>query len=80
MKELYGLVLEREFHHGANPVLRWMMGNVAAKVDENGNIRPDKAKSTERIDGVSATITAMSRALVIDATPGWDLTNGFPSL
>jgi phage terminase large subunit-like protein len=80
MKELYGLVLEREFHHGANPVLRWMMGNVAAKTDENGNIRPDKSKSTERIDGVSATITAMSRALVIDATPGWDLSNGFPSL
>lgn len=80
MKQLYGLVLERKFHHGGNPVLRWMMGNVSAKMDENGNIRPDKAKSTERIDGVSATITAMSRALLIDSTPGWDYSNGLPGI
>lgn len=70
MKEMYGQVLARKFYHGGNPVLRWMVGNTAAKIDDNGNIKPDKAKSTERIDGVSATITAMARALVIDVSGG----------
>ena len=76
MKEMYGRVLACQFQHGSNPVLRWMVGNTAAKMDDNGNIKPDKAKSTERIDGVSATITAMARALVVDMGGGWDFGGG----
>lgn len=71
MKQVYGLVGARTFHHGENPVLRWMVGNTAAKMDESGNIRPDKSKSSERIDGVTATITAMARALLLDDGGGW---------
>jgi len=71
MKTVYGLTMAERLHHGGNPVLRWMVGNTSAKIDENENIRPDKEKSTERIDGVSATITAMARALVVDTSPSW---------
>jgi phage terminase large subunit-like protein len=65
MKRVYGLALAERLHHGGNPVLRWMIGNTSAKVDENENIRPDKDKSTERIDGVTAMITGMARAMVM---------------
>lgn len=50
--------------HTGDPVTRWMVGNVAAFHDAAGNFKPDKKKSAERIDGVSAAVTGL--ALVID--------------
>jgi len=64
MKQLMGKVLERRICHFGNPVLRWMMSNVAAEQDAAGNFKPSKAKSTEKIDGVVALIMAIGRALV----------------
>lgn len=63
-KEFEKLVLGRKLHHGGNPVLRWMMSNVAIKQDPAGNIKPDKAKSTDRIDGVVAAIMAVGRGVI----------------
>lgn len=62
-KELMKLVLEGKIAHGGNPVLRWMMDNIYVKTDPAGNIKPDKEKSTERIDGAVALIMALDRAL-----------------
>jgi phage terminase large subunit-like protein len=62
-KELMKLTLEKKIAHGGNPVLRWMIDNVAVKLDPAGNIKPDKEKSTERIDGVVALIMALDRAI-----------------
>ena len=47
-KELYKLLLEGRFAHGGNSVLRWMAGNVVVETDAAENIKPTKAKSTER--------------------------------
>lgn len=44
----------------ANPVFRWMALNVAAETDAAGNLKPSKAKSTGRIDGIVAAIMAIS--------------------
>lgn len=55
-KEFEALIIDHKLQHGANPMLRWMAGNVSVFQDGNGNIRPDKKKSTERIDGIVATI------------------------
>ena len=44
-------------------MLRWMMDNIFIKTDPAGNIKPDKEKSTEKIDGVVATIMALDRAI-----------------
>jgi len=49
--------------HGGHPVLRWMMDNIFIRTDPAGNIKPDKEKSTERIDGAVAAIMALDRAL-----------------
>lgn len=61
-KEFEKLVLAGRLRHGGNPVLRWMASNVAAASDPAGNIKPDKAKSADRIDGIVATIMALDRA------------------
>lgn len=63
MKELYKLILEGQFIHGGNPVLRWMAGNVVAEIDAAENIKPSKKKSTEKIDGIVAWIMALDRVI-----------------
>jgi len=62
-KELMNLVLAKEIRHNGHPVLRWMMDNVCVRVDPAGNIKMDKSKSTEKIDGAVATVMALDRAI-----------------
>ena len=57
-KELMKLALEKRIAHGGHPVLSWMMDNIHIRTDPAGNIKPDKAKSTEKIDGAVAMIMA----------------------
>ncbi len=68
-KELMKLVLEKKIAHGKNPVLRWMMDNIHVRRDPAGNIKADKEKSTEKIDGAVATIMALDRALRQGSAP-----------
>ncbi len=63
-RELERLLLERKLRHGGNPVLRWMAANVAVDQDAAGNLKPSKARSTERIDGIVALVMALGRAMV----------------
>jgi len=62
-KELMKLTLEEKIAHGGQPVLRWMMDNIYIRTDPAGNIKPDKEKSTERIDGAVALIMALDRTI-----------------
>lgn len=62
-KELMKLVLEQRIAHGGHEVLRWMMDNIFIRTDPAGNIKPDKEKSTEKIDGAVAMIMALDRAI-----------------
>ena len=61
-KLLEQLVMSKKCHHGANPVLRWMMGNVAIESDASANIKLSKKKSTEKIDGIVALVMALARS------------------
>jgi phage terminase large subunit-like protein len=47
-------------------VLRWTASNVAVRQDCAGNIKPDKERSSEWIDGISALVNALGRALLRD--------------
>jgi phage terminase large subunit-like protein len=71
-KRLMELVLRGEIAHGGNPILRWMASNVIAKIDPAGNIKPDKGKSREKIDGIVALIMAISRLMATPETPYTD--------
>ena len=62
-KELMKLTLEQKIAHGGHPVLRWNMDNIFIRTDPAGNIKPDKEKSTEKIDGAIAMIMALDRAI-----------------
>lgn len=62
-KELMKLTLEKKIAHGGHPVLRWNMDNIFIRQDPAGNIKADKAKSTEKIDGAIALIMALDRAI-----------------
>lgn len=74
-KRLEELVYAELLLHGGNPVLRWCAQNVALLFDSNGNFRPDKKRSKQngRIDGIVATVMALSRAVAVqepEAVPG----------
>ena len=62
-KEFYKLLMEGKIIHGGHPVLRWMSGNVVVDTDPAGNIKPTKARSPEKIDGIVAAIMALDRAI-----------------
>lgn len=57
------LTMEQKIIHSSHPVLRWMIDNIFIKPNPAGNIKPDKAKNTEKIDGAVATIMALNRAI-----------------
>ena len=59
-KELERLVWTHGINNQGNPVLRWMLSNVEIQTDAAGNIKPDKGKSTDKIDGIVATIMALA--------------------
>ena len=69
-KELMRLVLEKRIAHGGHPVLRWNMDNIYIRTDPAGNIKADKEKSTEKIDGAIAMIMALDRAIRNGQTTG----------
>ena len=61
-------VLQHRLNFLDNPVIRWMFSNVVVYTDPNANIKLDKARSRNKIDGVVA---------LVDAVFGWlDETGG----
>ena len=67
------LVKAKRVIHGGNRLLRWNVENVSVKQDFAGRIRPVKPrKQAKRIDGVVATIMALSR-LMAQPEPQEDL-------
>ena len=61
-------ILKKEINFCFNPVIRWMMRNVVIYIDPNANVKLDKARSRNKIDGVVASVNAIG---------GWlNLTNG----
>ena len=62
-KSVERLMSEGKIQHGCDPVLRWMFGNVVLRTDPSGNIKPDKEKSGDKIDGVISLIMALGQEL-----------------
>lgn len=68
MKAIQRLVLQGTpekpmLRNGGHPVALWCVDNLAVAMDAAGNVKPDKANSGDKIDGVSALATAMSEIL-----------------
>jgi len=58
--------------HDGDPVLAWMADNVAVKEDEAGNLKPDKKRSGDRVDGIVAAVMAVGRMAADDEPGGAD--------
>ena len=69
MKALEVAISEGKINHGGNPALRWMADNIVAAIDPAGNMKPDKSKSTEKIDGIVALLMAYYRATFFRQEP-----------
>jgi phage terminase large subunit-like protein len=70
MMALERLVMGKLIAHGNNPVLAWNVHNVVVYKDTNGNIKADRRKSTEKIDGAVALAMAIGRANLSDPNAG----------
>jgi phage terminase large subunit-like protein len=66
-RDFEAMVRAKRIVHAAHPVMDWMIGNVAVKIDPAGFPKPDKGGSTERIDGVVCNIMALGRAMLAEA-------------
>lgn len=66
-KRLKEYILEGRIDHGHHPILTWNFSNAKVREDSNGNVMLCKKKSRKRIDGASATDTALNRALSFKA-------------
>ncbi len=60
---LDGTVERPRFRHGGNPAVRWQVDNLAVAMDAAGNVKPDKAAAGDKIDGLVASIIALSQAV-----------------
>jgi len=58
-RQLEAKAIDKQLFHGGNPVLDWMIGNVVIVQNRDGQIRPDKSKSTNKIDGVVSSLIAV---------------------
>jgi hypothetical protein len=56
------LLIDDEIDHGGNPVAAWMASNVAITQNAEGNKKPDKAASSDKIDGILTLIMSIGRA------------------
>jgi phage terminase large subunit-like protein len=66
-REFLELLSAERLHHAGDPVMRWMVSNVVA--ERRGNlVKPSKEKSPEKIDGVTAAVMSIGRALFWSAT------------
>lgn len=78
-KELERLFISGQLEHGNHPVLEWMFGNATYRKDPAGNIKPDKEKAAEKIDGVVASVMGIglmaaqkAPSISIFDQPWWD--------
>jgi len=62
-KELEKIITGGKLRHGSNPVLRWMASNVALIYGPNEQVKPDRKRSGEKIDGIIALIEALDGAM-----------------
>ena len=79
-KEFERRLLGRQLHHGGHPVLRWMANNVAVREDPAGNLKPDKASSQGKIDGIIGILLALDRVMRHTSSPSIYESRGFLTL
>lgn len=66
------LIAEGDLCHGQHEILGWMAANYVLRTGMKGEVRPDKEKAAEKIDGQVALDMAIARWVRQPITPAWD--------
>lgn len=69
MQELERLYISGRLVHGDDPVLTWCAANLVARRDQNLNMAPDKRKSPEKIDDMTALLMALGVSVTEQPDP-----------
>jgi phage terminase large subunit-like protein len=70
--ELLRLIRAARYYHHGNPVARWEATNAVTRQDPAGNVKLDKQRSADKIDGLVAGVMALDRALRHEDAPAED--------
>jgi phage terminase large subunit-like protein len=63
LRKLSAAVADGTLHHGHDPILTWMAGNAQVRTGRHGELRLDKERSADKVDGVAALTMAISRVI-----------------
>lgn len=61
------------FRHNGDPVLTWCAANICSRYDQNNNMAPDKRKSADKIDDVTALLMATGQMIKQEEEEDLDL-------
>lgn len=64
--ELEAAIDSGRIHHDGNPVMAWCIANVIVHEYSNGNKMPDKESNDSKIDGASALLMGLNRAMLVE--------------
>ena len=66
-KEIEAKVLTNDLIYFNDPLIRWQFSNVQLETDPAGNIKPNKAKSSDKIDSIMAMCMAVGEEMYSEA-------------
>tara|TARA_R110002153_G_scaffold2086_7_gene10205 strand:- start:3537 stop:4169 length:633 start_codon:yes stop_codon:yes gene_type:complete len=66
-KEIEAKVLTQDLIYFNDPLIRWQFSNVQLEIDPAGNIKPNKAKSSDKIDTIMAMCMAIGEEIFSEA-------------
>lgn len=72
MQELERAYIAGNLVHDGDPVLTWCAANLVARTDQNMNKAPDKKRSADKIDDMTALLMAVGISINVEAGDGMD--------
>jgi phage terminase large subunit-like protein len=66
-EKLSALIADGKLHHTGDQLTTWMLSNVVGRKKGNWGLFPDKERDENKIDGITALMIALSRAMVNEA-------------
>jgi phage terminase large subunit-like protein len=67
-ENLSALIADGKIHHNGDPVMTWMLSNVVGRKKGNWGLFPDKERDENKIDGMTALLVTLNRAMVGDSS------------
>lgn len=73
IRKVSGWVATGQLCHNAHEILGWMADNTVVRTGNQGELRIDKQRAKEKVDGIAALVMAASRAIVETPEPSYQM-------